>query len=258
MVRAAVPGDPFEALGDTNRREILRLLSDGDKPVREIADAMSISRPAVSRHLRLLKDAGMVAEEARGTRRNLPPPSAGSAGRPGLPGAGLGRRGDAVSLVRREHRRRGKKMSSSLKMSFEVACSAEHAFRTWTAEIGTWWPSDHTVTGEADLRIVIQGRVGGRIYERTADGVEHDWGEVTVWGPPRNWAICGTCAKTARMLLRSTSALSPWAPTRTRVQIEHSGWERLGAVGEERRAKNLVGWETLLPHFRAAVARGGE
>jgi DNA-binding transcriptional ArsR family regulator len=67
--RAALPGDPFEALGDTNRREILRLLSDGDKPVQEIADAMSISRPAVSRHLRLLKEAGMVAEEAQGTRR---------------------------------------------------------------------------------------------------------------------------------------------------------------------------------------------
>lgn len=68
-MRVAAPGDPFEALGDNNRREILRLLSDGDKPVREIADAMSISRPAVSRHLRLLKDAGMVAEEAQGTRR---------------------------------------------------------------------------------------------------------------------------------------------------------------------------------------------
>jgi DNA-binding transcriptional ArsR family regulator len=62
-------GDPFEALGDPNRREILRLLSGGDKPVREIADAMTISRPAVSRHLRVLKDAGMVAEQARGTRR---------------------------------------------------------------------------------------------------------------------------------------------------------------------------------------------
>ncbi len=66
---AAVAGDPFEALGDANRREILRLLSDGDKPVREIAAAMPISRPAVSRHLRLLKDAGLVAEEAQGTRR---------------------------------------------------------------------------------------------------------------------------------------------------------------------------------------------
>jgi DNA-binding transcriptional ArsR family regulator len=62
-------GDPFEALGDPNRREILRLLSSGDKPVQAIAAAMPISRPAVSRHLRLLKDAGMVAEQAQGTRR---------------------------------------------------------------------------------------------------------------------------------------------------------------------------------------------
>jgi DNA-binding transcriptional ArsR family regulator len=64
-----LPGDPFEALGDPNRREILRLLSAGDKPVQEIAAAMPISRPAVSRHLRLLKGAGMVAERAEGTRR---------------------------------------------------------------------------------------------------------------------------------------------------------------------------------------------
>ncbi len=62
-------GDPFEALGDPNRREILRLLATGHKAVVEIAAALPISRPAVSRHLRLLKEAGMVAEQARGTRR---------------------------------------------------------------------------------------------------------------------------------------------------------------------------------------------
>jgi len=69
MTQLPSAGDPFEALGDANRRQILRLLSDGDKPVREIADAMTISRPAVSRHLRVLKAAGMVAEQASGTRR---------------------------------------------------------------------------------------------------------------------------------------------------------------------------------------------
>ena len=74
MAEATASGDPaeargFEALGDANRREILRILSDGGKPVREIADAMTISRPAVSRQLRLLKDAGMVAEQAQGARR---------------------------------------------------------------------------------------------------------------------------------------------------------------------------------------------
>jgi DNA-binding transcriptional ArsR family regulator len=61
--------DPFEALGDANRREILRLLSGRDLAVGELADSLPISRPAVSRHLRLLKNAGMVAERAEGTRR---------------------------------------------------------------------------------------------------------------------------------------------------------------------------------------------
>src|SRR5450432_300669 len=69
MAGARAGGDPFEALGDANRREILRLLSEGDKPVLQIAAALPISRPAVSRHLRLLKDAGMVTERAEGTRR---------------------------------------------------------------------------------------------------------------------------------------------------------------------------------------------
>jgi DNA-binding transcriptional ArsR family regulator len=61
--------EPFEALGDPNRREILRLLGAEGLAVGEIAEAMPISRPAVSRHLRLLKDAGLVAERAEGTRR---------------------------------------------------------------------------------------------------------------------------------------------------------------------------------------------
>ena len=62
-------GDPFDALGDPNRRAIVELLGSGGRTVREIADQLPISRPAVSRHLRLLKEAGLVIDEARGTRR---------------------------------------------------------------------------------------------------------------------------------------------------------------------------------------------
>jgi DNA-binding transcriptional ArsR family regulator len=65
----AAGGDPFEALGDANRRAILTLLGAGGRSVQEIAEALPISRPAVSRHLRLLKAAGFVAEDPQGTRR---------------------------------------------------------------------------------------------------------------------------------------------------------------------------------------------
>ena len=66
---AAPAGDPFEALGDPNRRAIVELLGSRERSVRELADVLPISRPAVSRHLRLLKQAGLVVEEPRGTRR---------------------------------------------------------------------------------------------------------------------------------------------------------------------------------------------
>lgn len=62
-------GDPFEALGDPHRRTILRLLGERDRSVGELARELPISRPAVSRHLRVLREAGFVREEPRGTRR---------------------------------------------------------------------------------------------------------------------------------------------------------------------------------------------
>ncbi len=69
MGAAGLSGDPFDALGDPNRRAIVELLGSGGRTVRQIADALPISRPAVSRHLRLLKEAGLVIDEPRGTRR---------------------------------------------------------------------------------------------------------------------------------------------------------------------------------------------
>src|SRR5947209_17866182 len=61
--------DPFRALGDPHRRAIVELLGSGPHSVQEIADQLPISRPAVSRHLRLLKGAGLVDDQADGTRR---------------------------------------------------------------------------------------------------------------------------------------------------------------------------------------------
>ena len=57
------------ALGDRTRRSIVLLLAEGPSPVGKLADALPVSRPAVSQHLKVLKDAGLVDEEAEGTRR---------------------------------------------------------------------------------------------------------------------------------------------------------------------------------------------
>ncbi len=61
--------DPFDALGDPQRRAILTLLGQRERSVQELADELPISRPAVSRHLRLLKEAGLVEDRPEGTRR---------------------------------------------------------------------------------------------------------------------------------------------------------------------------------------------
>lgn len=65
---AAEQRDPLDVLGDGNRRKIVQLLGQQDMSVQELADALPISRPAVSRHLRLLKEADLVADRADGTR----------------------------------------------------------------------------------------------------------------------------------------------------------------------------------------------
>lgn len=69
MSDPAPEGDPFEALSDAQRRSIVELLGSSPLSVREIADRLPISRPAVSRHLRLLKSAGLVVDEPAGTKR---------------------------------------------------------------------------------------------------------------------------------------------------------------------------------------------
>ncbi len=63
------PGDPFAALGDPNRRRIVEILAAGPRTVGDLAAELPISRPAVSRHLRLLREARLVVEERAGTRR---------------------------------------------------------------------------------------------------------------------------------------------------------------------------------------------
>jgi DNA-binding transcriptional ArsR family regulator len=59
----------FEVLAQPHRRQILDLLRDGERPVGELVDALAMSQPAVSKHLRILRDAGFVAARIDAQRR---------------------------------------------------------------------------------------------------------------------------------------------------------------------------------------------
>ncbi|HET9021754.1 MAG TPA: metalloregulator ArsR/SmtB family transcription factor [Ornithinibacter sp.] len=59
----------LDALGDPTRRTVLTLLRGGERSVREITDETAVSQPAVSQHLRVLRDAGLVTVRPVGTRR---------------------------------------------------------------------------------------------------------------------------------------------------------------------------------------------
>jgi DNA-binding transcriptional ArsR family regulator len=59
----------LDALGDPTRRQIFESLRGGPRSVGELADGLPVSRPAVSQHLRVLKEAGLVSDRKEGTRR---------------------------------------------------------------------------------------------------------------------------------------------------------------------------------------------
>jgi DNA-binding transcriptional ArsR family regulator len=65
----ATPALALDALGDPTRRDVLERLRRGPRSVGELAGELPVSRPAVSQHLRVLKDAGLVTERRDGTRR---------------------------------------------------------------------------------------------------------------------------------------------------------------------------------------------
>jgi uncharacterized protein YndB with AHSA1/START domain len=117
-----------------------------------------------------------------------------------------------------------------------------------------WWPHGHSVSAEPGLTVMFEPRAGGRIYERTPDGAEHDWGEVLAWEPPRRLAYLWHLRFDRADATEVEVTFVP-DPEGTAVRIVHRGWERLGAPkGPERRARNERGWAGLLPHYVAACA----
>jgi len=146
-------------------------------------------------------------------------------------------------------------MTAPLLISFDVDCPADHAFNVWTSKIGTWWPRDHTVSGNPE-EIVLENGLGGRIYERTSAGERHEWGEVTAWEPPHRLSYLWHIGRDRGTATEVEITFVDDGAARTRIEIAQSGWDKLGEEAEARRDQNRSGWDALVPHFVAAVANG--
>ena len=142
-------------------------------------------------------------------------------------------------------------MVDELLVEVDVGVSPEHAFEVWTKQLGRWWPASHTISGTHD--VVIEPFTGGRIYERAADGTEHEWGEVVTWEPPERfhclWHLFFDRSE-ATDLEVTFAAIG----TGTKVRIRQTGWERLGATGEDRRARTHAAWAVIVGTYEESLA----
>jgi hypothetical protein len=145
-------------------------------------------------------------------------------------------------------------MIEPLRVVFDVACPPSHAFAVWTERFDQWWPRSHTVSGNP-ATVALEPHVGGRLFERTADGAEIVWGQITEWAPPTRFAYLWHIRRDRADATDVVVTFRAVGDERTRVEIVHSGWERLGVEGPTWRDANRGGWDGLLPSFVAACNR---
>jgi DNA-binding transcriptional ArsR family regulator len=69
MARAATTADAFNAVAEVRRREILDVLAGGERPVSELVRVLGLAHPQVSKHLRVLREVGVVAVREEGRQR---------------------------------------------------------------------------------------------------------------------------------------------------------------------------------------------
>jgi uncharacterized protein YndB with AHSA1/START domain len=136
-----------------------------------------------------------------------------------------------------------------LTFSIEVDAPREHAFRVFTEEIASWWPLEKFGILDGRDACFLEGRVGGRVYERTPAGAEAIWGEVVVWEPPARLVVSWSPTTTPRPRTEWEARFSEHEGG-TLLEFEHRGWERLGEAAGEARAEYAGGWATVLALYQ--------
>ena len=134
-----------------------------------------------------------------------------------------------------------------------VNCGVEEAFHVFTADALSWWPVESHSIHETVSEIVFEPREGGEVYEVSASGEKGHWATVLAWEPPGRLVLAWNILNKESA---STEVEVRFLPEgdRTRVELEHRGWERLAENAEAKRSNYDSGWDFVLDKY---VGRAG-
>jgi uncharacterized protein YndB with AHSA1/START domain len=134
----------------------------------------------------------------------------------------------------------------------EVDATEDHAFSTWTERCALWWPRSHSMSQADGFDVFFEPFPGGRVYEKGADGTEHNWGEVIVWEPPQRveywWHIFLDRDRATRVTVTFTASGSS-----TMVRLENSGFEVFGDEAPLRMERVGGAWQRITERYRETV-----
>jgi uncharacterized protein YndB with AHSA1/START domain len=144
--------------------------------------------------------------------------------------------------------------TEAIRRSVTVDCSVEHAFETFTERIHEWWPlGKHSIdqyeSGSPAETVVFQGGAGGQVYERTTKGEELKWADVVAYEPPHRFVLAWGPSRDQHNPKTEIEVTFTDEGGKTRVDLEHRGWEALGAEAAEARQSYSEGWESVLAGF---------
>jgi uncharacterized protein YndB with AHSA1/START domain len=134
-----------------------------------------------------------------------------------------------------------------------VDCAVEEAFRIFTTDATSWWPVEsHSIHG-ADVReVVFEPDVGGEIYEVAESGERGHWATVLEWEPPSRLVLAWNILEREGDLTEVEVRFLPEG-ARTRVELEHRGWENVELEGPAKRASYDTGWDFVLAKYADRV-----
>jgi uncharacterized protein YndB with AHSA1/START domain len=145
--------------------------------------------------------------------------------------------------------------------SITVPLAPAAAFDLFTRRMSEFWPSDHSIGASPFEAVVMEPNVGGRWYERSADGVECPWGRVLAWEPPRRvvlaWQLTADWKYDPGFETEVQVSFTETVPGRTKVELRHGHLERFGERAAEMQAtfESPGAWGSILDAYGDAAQR---